>query len=91
MIIIGYQGETNAREHRFDISDYLEKWPDAVPDLVVTRPDGGEPYLATTEIDGNTLIWQINAYDTQIKGRGQAQLVFRKTVDGWFINLRRSR
>lgn len=78
---IGYEGEQNAREIRFDISKELERWPDSTPTLFYVRPKEQTAYPATATVEGSELVWTPDAYAMQKEGSfGAAQIVF--TVDG---------
>lgn len=76
MICIGLMGEQNARTAEIDVSEYLARWPGTLPQLFVIRPGETDPYIAATTLSGSTLIWAVNAYDTEIRGVGRAQILF---------------
>lgn len=76
MICIGLMGEQNARTAEIDVSEYLARWPGTLPQLFVVRPGETDPYIAATTLSGSTLIWAVNAYDTEIRGVGRAQVLF---------------
>lgn len=79
IIHLGYNGDYNARSVSIDISELRALCPDGVPVLMAQRRGEKGFYLpAGTEVDGSTLVWTFDAHDTQVWGRGKAQI---KMVD----------
>lgn len=46
ILFLGKQGEHLAREIQFDVSPWLEKWPDGQCAVTAMRPGGTTPYIA---------------------------------------------
>lgn len=90
MIQIGLMGEHYARNAQIDITEFMTMWPDTEPQLFVVRPGETEPYIAVTQRNGNALTWVINAYDTEKRGTGKAQVLFAKQVDNDIVILGKS-
>ncbi len=92
MINIGLMGEQYARTAEIDVAEYLEKWPGTAPQLFVIRPGETAPYIAAASLDstGEKLVWSVNAYDTEKRGMGRAQILFAKTEDDDIIILGKS-
>lgn len=80
-VVIGYSPENKARQIRIDLAKWLSVWPKAKPVLLVVRPDENEAYPAKTEMDGQTMVWTVRSYDTEIPGTGEAWIVFRGEDD----------
>lgn len=80
-VVIGYSPENKARQIRIDLAKWLSVWPKAKPVLLVVRPDENEAYPAKTEMDGQTMVWTVMSYDTEIPGTGEAWVVFRGEDD----------
>lgn len=74
-INLGFVGENEHTVFRFDCMKAFEEYPDAVPSLAVTPPNG-DPYPAVTIRDGDYVEWTINDSDVAQKGNGEAQLTF---------------
>ena len=76
-VIIGYAGEQNAREVKFDIESELNLWPNSVPTLFYRRPGEEEIYPAVTSLSDNFLVWVPDAFAMEIPGKdGAVQIVF---------------
>lgn len=75
--VIGYTPEHRARQIRFDISKWMDIWPEAVPTMMIVRPGEREAYPARTELDGKMIVWTAERYDTEIPGTGEMWVVFR--------------
>ena len=80
-VVIGYSPENKARQIRIDLAKWLSVWPKAKPVLLVVRPDENEAYPAKTEMDGQTMVWTVRSYDTEIPGTGEAWVVIRGEDD----------
>ena len=61
--------------HQFDISDWLDEYPDAAIGIAIVRPgetdDDAMP--ATTTIDGSTMTWTVSAWETEKPGHSTAE------------------
>lgn len=55
------------------MTEWLERWPDAVFAIWVRKPDG-EMYFANTETEGSILRWTIGSGDVDTAGEGFAQV-----------------
>lgn len=70
---LGYGEEENSREVRIDISEMLADLPEGKIKLVAIRPRTEDPYLpANVRQDGESLVWEPDAYDMQYTGAGGA-------------------
>lgn len=76
-VMIGYSLENKARKIRLDLAQWLSVWPEAVPTMLIVRPGEHEAYPAKTEMDGQTIVWTVRRYDTEIPGTGEMWVVFR--------------
>lgn len=74
-VVIGRSGENLARKIQFDVSAWLEDWPDAAFTINVIRPDESVPYPAPCYLSGNTLIWEPDLADTALYGVGKLEIV----------------
>lgn len=79
-VVIGYEGENNAREIRFGLGKWRQAWPTAVPRMVIERETDGEggkeSYIAVTEMDGDTMIWKVKSFDLEHPGYMKMWIVF---------------
>lgn len=79
-VVIGYEGENNARKIRFGIGKWRQAWPTAVPRMVIERETDGEggkeSYIAVTEMDGDTMIWTVKSFDLAKPGWMKMWVVF---------------
>lgn len=75
VIWIGYSNEQNARTVELDISEMLEKFPSATPQLLVHKSENYVNYIAETSVSGSTLSWTVTAYDLTNQKNGTAQVV----------------
>lgn len=82
VIRVGVAAEQYSRRPGIDISEMLEMLPDATPQLFVVRPGEREAKPATVTLEGTTLYWEVNGYDTRWKGNGSAQVVLTLDQDG---------
>ena len=70
---LGYVGETESRSIQIDVSEWLERWPQAVIAIWVRRPDK-TGYTAATEVEDGILTWNVTAGDVAQAGDGMAQI-----------------
>lgn len=79
-VVIGYEGENNAREIRLGIGKWRQAWPTAVPRMVIERETDGEggkeSYIAVTEMDGDTMVWKVKSFDLAKPGWMKMWVVF---------------
>lgn len=78
---IGFATEQYSRRPGIDISEMLEQLPDGVPQLFVVRPGESEAKPVTVTLEGTTLYWEVNGYDTRRDGRGAAQVILSNASD----------
>ncbi len=71
---LGYVGENASRVIEMDVSEWLRRWPDALIAITVQRPTEDDLYIASTEVEGDTLRWVISNSDVAIAGKGLAQV-----------------
>ena len=70
-IVIGHEGENNARRVTFDVSGY----PEGTVILEHLRYGSAYPYPITLDRDGDVAAWTITDVDTSRRGTGRGQLV----------------
>ena len=75
VITIGRQTETGVMDIRIDCLGWKVYWPTLSISLWVTPPGGWASYEASTYMDGNTLVWKVNASDTAVEGFGTMEVV----------------
>ena len=74
-ILIGRQGENNARQVRFDVSTWAELYgADGRVELIYQRPKDNAPYPILVEREGGSVLWTITNTDTASAGYGRAEL-----------------
>ncbi len=73
-IQIGRQGENRATKVIFDCSVYTESFGIGTAYLFHQRAPDTCPYPVAIEQDGNTIMWEVSASDTQFAGQGQCEL-----------------
>lgn len=74
-VVIGRQTETGVEQISIDCSAWFEKWPELSLSVWHTRPTEEAAYPAVCHMDGNCLVWGINAADTALYGEGMAEIV----------------
>lgn len=77
-IIVGRVGENAYRTHKFDVSPWLEEYPDGTVSIVYKRPDG---QIRPVVVGGTSspIQWTPDAADTAVPGVGQIEL---RLLDG---------
>ena len=75
IINMGYVGENEHKQIRFDGKKMFEEYPNASVSLTVC-PACGEAYPATIERDGDFVLWTITDSDLIHEGCGEIQLSF---------------
>lgn len=74
---IGYQTENNRTSVYFDLSDILEEFPGGLATLVIQRPFESIAYpAASTEMEGNYLVWTISAFELEKSGVLSANVIY---------------
>lgn len=76
---LGRQGENNARQIVFDITDWKAEFgADGTAALLAQRPGETEPYPVDIVVSGSAVTWLVSAADTAKPGiYGQAELQYR--------------
>ena len=75
IINLGFVGENEHRQIRFDAKKDFEEYPHASASLTVVPPEG-ESYPAIIERNGDFVLWTITDSDVIGNGDGEIQLVF---------------
>ena len=75
---LGFVGENEHRQIRFDSSKMFAEYPTASAAMTVQPPEG-DAYPAVIERDGDFVIWTVSDSDLISDGSGELQLAF--TVD----------
>lgn len=73
-IPIGVQTENGAREIGFNVSPWLDKWPDLQFYVWVKRPKETTAYPAAAQLVGDVLEWYVSDADTDIPGCGTVEV-----------------
>lgn len=77
LVLIGYQGENQARCMVFDLTKYIEQFGEGTFTISHIRQDDTAPYLvAHTDLLDNQAIWEIDSTDTAKVGYGVVQLAY---------------
>lgn len=74
VIPVGVQTSRGVMEIGFNVSRWLEQWPDMTFRLWVTRPTEAAAYPAEAEMEGSVLVWHVSDVDTAIKGLGKVEV-----------------
>ena len=74
-LVIGRRTETGVFDVRIDCAPWLALWPELVLIIWVTPPGGGEQYPATTHMEGDVLVWDVNIVDTAVEGKGTMEVM----------------
>lgn len=78
---LGYVGENKSRIIRIDVSEWLDKWPNAVISALVCRPEETSVYPADIVVENGTLTWIVGRADVAIAGHGYAQFVAKDAYE----------
>ena len=78
IINMGYVGENEHKQIRFDGKKMFQEYPNASVSLTVCPP-AGEAYPATIERDGDFVLWTITDSDLVAEGCGEIQLTFTES------------
>lgn len=76
---LGRQLEHGVREVWFDLTWLIENVGEGTAVLVYQRSKDVAPYVVTTQLHGNVLVWTVGDADTAYDGFGKAEI--RWTVD----------
>lgn len=74
VINLGHQEENLCVEIPFDVSDWLQEYPNGIVVIIAKRNKEDTPYIANTEFIHNRIIWKVTSYDTQYNGKGMAEI-----------------
>lgn len=74
VIPVGVQTSKGVMEIGFNVSRWLDQWPDMTFRLWVTRPTEAAAYPAEAEMEGSVLVWHVSDVDTAIKGLGKVEV-----------------
>lgn len=69
-LLLGHEGENNARQIRFDVSEWETLYGPGVVQLIVQRTGEDTPYPVPLSMDGSTAVWTVRNADTAVPGRG---------------------
>ena len=72
---LGFVGENEHKQFRFDSKKMFDEYPGAAASLTVV-PQAGEAYPAIVERDGDFVIWTITDSNLTAEGDGEIQLAF---------------
>lgn len=72
---LGFVGENEHKQFRFDSKKMFDEYPGAAASLTVV-PTAGEAYPAIIERDGDYVIWTITDSNLTAEGDGEIQLAF---------------
>ena len=75
-LLLGKQGENRARQIRFDISSWVDRFGPGTVQLLHQRRGDEAPYPAAVEQAGNLAIWTVTNADTAAVGNGLAELQY---------------
>lgn len=75
VIPIGIQTETGVEEIAFDVSKWLDKWPEIEVEVWHRLPGQTEAYLAQSRREGSIVYWEVTHTDTQTPGMGKVELM----------------
>ena len=75
-IYLGYQGENNALQIKFNVSGWADTYGSGTYSLTVQRPGETATYNDEVTVDGNYVLWTVSGYDTENYGSGYAQLTY---------------
>lgn len=75
VIPIGFVDENLHTRVRFDCKKMFDEYPNALPSLAVSPPEGST-YPAIVTKDGDFVVWDVTASDCASNGSGEIQLTF---------------
>lgn len=80
ILVLGRQGENEAREVVFPLAQYRAMYGAGTASLIAQRKGDEAPYPVTAKILGDELVWTISDADVTVAGEGKCELQYR--VDG---------
>lgn len=75
LIPVGVQTSKGAEEIGFNVSAWLDKWPDMTFEVWPTRPTETAAYPAVCQLIGDVLVWYVSDADTAFEGLGTVEVV----------------
>lgn len=78
---IGMQGENMSREVKIDVSDWMEKYPNASVYILFKRYNDQYAYPVATTYEDGILTWTPSTADTQVPGIGYAEVRLMYSTD----------
>lgn len=75
VIILGRQTEYGVNEIRIDCAPWLAVWPGMQISVWVTPPNGDGAYPASIRVEGDLVVWEIGAADTNTAGSGYVEIM----------------
>ena len=75
-IYLGYQGENNALQIKFNVSGWADTYGVGVFSLTAQRPGETATYNVEVTADSTYAVWTVSGYDTENYGSGYAQLSY---------------
>lgn len=76
LIVLGRLGENEHRQVLFDITEYLQEYPDATFTLLYMLPGASAAYpVVNTTIDDKYLYWTVTNSDLSVEGLGKCELI----------------
>ena len=76
-LIIGYVGENERTQVRFECEGIFDEYPHAAPSLAI-KPPVGDVYPVVVSRDEDDVVWDVSNADLQHEGSGELQLTFIK-------------
>lgn len=75
VIPVGVQTSKGVEEIGFNVSAWLDKWPDMTFEVWPTRPTETAAYPAVCQLIGDVLVWYVSDADTAFEGLGTVEVV----------------
>lgn len=75
VIPVGVQTSKGVEEIGFNVSSWLDKWPDMTFEVWPTRPTETAAYPAVCQLIGDVLVWYVSDADTAFEGLGTVEVV----------------
>lgn len=75
VIPVGVQTSNGVEEIGFNVSAWLDKWPDMTFEVWPTRPTETAAYPAVCQLIGDVLVWYVSDADTAFEGLGTVEVV----------------
>lgn len=80
ILVLGRQGENEAREVVFPLAQYRAMYGAGTASLIAQRKGDEAPYPVTAKTLGDELVWTISDADVTVAGEGKCELQYR--MDG---------